>query len=138
WRKAQRLEKWVHEQMKPSNAVGLATASQIMKDRTGDCRQHALLLTALCRAAKVPARTAVGLIYARQSERKPELIFHMWSEVWVDGRWVGLDAALGRGGISACHLKVADSSWRDVQTLAPLLPVARVIGKVQVEVIEAR
>jgi hypothetical protein len=61
----------------------------------------------------------------------------MWTEVWADGRWVGLDAVLGRGGISACHLKVADHSWRDVQTLLPLLPVARVIGKVQVEVVEA-
>ncbi len=136
--KARRMEKWVHDTMKPSNGIGLATASQVMMDRTGDCRQHAMLLAALCRAANVPARTAVGLVYVRQPGGRPELIFHMWTEVWSDGRWVGLDATLGRGGISACHVKVADSSWRDVRTLAPLLPVARVIGKVQVEVVETR
>jgi transglutaminase-like putative cysteine protease len=136
--KARRIEKWVHDNMKGSNAVGFATASQVIKDRTGDCRQHAMLTAALCRAAGVPARTAVGLIYVHEPGRKPVLIFHMWTEVWADGRWAGLDATLGRGGISACHLKVADHSWRDTQTLAPLLPVARVLGKIDVEVLEAR
>ena len=52
--------------------------------------------------------------------------------------WVGLDATQGRGGISACHLKVGDHSWHDTQTLAPLVVLLRVMGKVRVEVVEAR
>jgi transglutaminase-like putative cysteine protease len=138
WRKAQKIEKWVHANMRGSNEVGFARASQVALDLAGDCRQHAMLTAALCRAAKVPARTAVGLVYGEGPDGKPALIFHMWTEVWVKGQWLGLDATLGRGGIGACHLKVADHSWRDTQTLAPLLPVARILGKLSVEVVRAR
>src|SRR5262249_20145379 len=47
-RKARHLEKWVHENMKPSSGVGFATAGQTARDLQGDCRQHAMLLAALC------------------------------------------------------------------------------------------
>jgi hypothetical protein len=134
--KARLIEKWVHDSMKPSNSVGFATASQVCRDLTGDCRQHAMLTAALCRAAGVPSRTAVGLIYAREPGRSPVFIFHMWTEVLVEGQWHGLDATLGRGEISACHLKVTDHSWRDTHTLAPLLPVSRLLGKLSIEVLE--
>src|SRR5262249_36135856 len=137
-RKARLLEKWVHENMKPSSAVGFATASQIARDLQGDCRQHAMLLAALCRAALVPARTAVGLVYVHDPDRGPVLGFHMWTEVWVQGQWLALDATLGRGSVGAGHLKIADHSWHDTQTLAPLLPVARVLGKVRVEVVRVQ
>ena len=53
WRKAQQLEKWVHDNMKVSAAVGFPAAGQICRDLEGDCRQHAVLLTALCRAEKI-------------------------------------------------------------------------------------
>jgi hypothetical protein len=138
WRQARLLEKWVFVSMKPTNAIGFATASQVARDLAGDCRQHAMLTAALCRAAKIPARTAVGVIYVREPGRSPMLVFHMWTEVWVKGQWLGLDATLGLGGIGACHLKITDHSWADTQTLAPLLPVARVLGKLSVEVVDAR
>jgi hypothetical protein len=138
WRKAQRLERWVHENMKPSTAVGFATAGQVCRDLQGDCRQHGMLLAALCRAAGVPARTVVGLVYGTDEERGPILAFHMWTEVWVKGQWLMLDATLGRGSVGAAHLKVADHSWHDTQTLAPLLPVTRVLGKVKVEVVTVK
>ncbi len=133
WRQAQKLERWVHENMKGSTDVGFATASQVARDRTGDCRQHAMLLAALCRAAGIPSRTAVGLVYA-EPEGSPLLAFHMWTEVWVKGQWLMLDATRGRGSVGAGHLTVADHSWHDTQTLAPLLPVTRVLGKVRVSV----
>ena len=138
WRKAQRLEKWVHEQMKGDDEVNFAPASQILQDRRGDCRQHAMLTAALCRAAGVPARTAVGLVYVDDRRRGPVLAFHMWTEVWIKGQWLMLDAVLGRGSVGAGHLKIADHSWQDIQTLAPLLPVTRVIGKVRVEVVSVK
>lgn len=135
WRKGQRIEKWVHDHMTGSSAVGFLPASQIARGLKGDCRQHAMLTAALCRAAGVPARTAVGLVYVNDPDRGPVLGFHMWTEVWARGQWLGLDATLGRGGIGAAHLKVADASWHNTQTLAPLLPVTRVMGRLAVEVL---
>jgi hypothetical protein len=138
WRVAQGMERWVHEKMKGSTSVGFATASQVCRDLTGDCRQHAMLLAALCRAAGIPSRTAVGLVYVDDPDRGPLLGFHMWTEVWVKGRWLMLDAVLGKGSVGAAHLKVADHSWHDTQTLAPLLPVTRVLGRIKVEVVAVK
>jgi hypothetical protein len=135
WRKAQRIEKWVHEHMKGSAEVNFAPASHILSEPRGDCRQHAMLTAALCRAAEVPARTAVGLVYADDPDHGPVLAFHMWTEVWIKGQWLMLDAVLGEGSVGAGHLKIADHSWQDIQTLAPLLPVTRVIGKIKVAVV---
>lgn len=138
WKKAQRIEKWVHENMRGSSDIGFATAGQVARDLRGDCRQHAMLTTAMCRAAGVPARTAVGLVYVRQEEMEPFLGFHMWTEVWIKGQWLGLDATLGKGSVGPGHLKIADHSWHDTQTLAPVLPVLRVMGKVKVEVVSVK
>jgi len=132
WRKAQKIEKWVHEKMTGSSAVGFACASQIAADKKGDCRQHAMLTAAMCRAAGVPSRTALGLVYVPDAE----MGFHMWTEVWIKGQWLGIDATLGNGGVGPGHLKISDHSWADTQTLAPLLPVTRVMGKLKVEVVK--
>ena len=137
WRKAQKLERWVCDNMKVSTAVGFPSAGQICRDLEGDCRQHAVLLTALCRAAGVPARTAVGLIYVREEGRSPMFGFHMWTEVWVNG-WLGLDAILGQGGMGATHLKMGDHSWSKTATLAPLLPVSQALGKIQIDVVSTK
>jgi transglutaminase-like putative cysteine protease len=138
WQKARRLEKWVHANMKGSSSIGFATASQVCRDRTGDCRQHAMLLAALCRAAGLPARTAVGLVYAMLEDDRPTLVFHMWTEVWVHGQWLMLDATLGRDSVGAGHLKVTDHSWHDTSTLAPLAPLTRVMSKLRVRVVSEK
>jgi hypothetical protein len=134
WKKAQRLEKWVKQNMRVDNTVSLAPAGQVARELRGDCRQYALLTAALCRAENIPARTAIGLLYVEKMGR-PQLGFHMWTEVWVEGQWLGLDGTLGLGRVGATHVKIADHSWHDTQSLTPLLPVNRVLGKVTIEVV---
>ncbi len=51
---------------------------------------------------------------------------------------MGLDATLGEGGVGPGHLKIADHSWNNTQTLAPVLPVLRVMGKTKVEVVSVK
>jgi transglutaminase-like putative cysteine protease len=138
WKKSKKLEKWVSDNMKPSTATGFPSASQVCRDLEGDCRQHAILLAGLCRASGIPARTAVGMIYARKKGQSPFFAFHMWTEVCIDGQWLALDAVLGQGGVGATHLKMADHSWSKTATLAPLLPVAQALGKIQIEVVSAK
>ncbi len=134
WQRARRIERWVYDHMSGASDIGFVPASQIARGLKGDCRQHAMLTAAMCRAAGVPARTAVGLVYANDPERGPMFVFHMWTEVRARGKWLGLDATLGRGGVGPAHLKVTDASWHNTQTLAPLLPVIRVMGKLSIEV----
>jgi transglutaminase-like putative cysteine protease len=134
WRKALRIERWVHDHMHAVNDEALATADHVARTLEGDCTEYSMLMAAMCRAAGVPARTAVGLIYA-DTKKGPVFAFHMWTEVWVRGRWVPLDATLGRGYVGATHLKITDASWHDTRSMTPLLPVLRVLGKVSIEVV---
>jgi transglutaminase-like putative cysteine protease len=138
WRKAQRLERWVHQTMRIDNAAPMAPAGEVARAPRGDCRHYALLTAALCRAQGLPSRTAIGLLYVERRGQGPALGFHMWTEVWIDGQWLGLDATLGRGGIDAAHLKISHHGWHDVRSLTPLLPVTRVLGKLAVEVVEVK
>ena len=136
WKKAQHIERWVKQNMRPDDAAPMGPASQAARDLRGDCRLYALLTAAMCRAEGVPSRTAVGLIYVEKTG-KPFFGFHMWTEVLVGGQWLGLDGTLGQGFIGAEHLKAADHSWHGVESLTPLLPVGRLLGKTTIEVVSA-
>lgn len=134
WKKAQMIEKWVHDNMKNKNFTeAFATADHVARTLEGDCTEHAVLAAAMCRAAGIPSRTAIGLIYA-DIDNRHVMVFHMWAEVWVKGQWLSIDGTLGHGYVGATHLKISDHSWNEMQSLTPLLPVVRVLGKLKIEV----
>jgi hypothetical protein len=135
WQKAKLIENWVYKNVENDNSIAFCPASQVASKLRGDCRQHSMLAAAMCRAASVPARTAVGLIYVDDRKKGPAMGFHMWDEVWVNGQWVSIDPTFGPNSVGATHLKIADHSWSDTQSLTPLLPVARVLGKLTIEVV---
>lgn len=136
WEKALRIERFVQTRMRNKNFTeAFATADQVAKTLEGDCTEHAVLAAAMCRAAGVPARTAVGLVHVPHQQR---LSFHMWIEVWVGGKWFPLDPTLGGGRVGACHLKIIDHHWNDEQSFTPLLPVVQLLGKLKVEMVEVK
>jgi transglutaminase-like putative cysteine protease len=136
WQKALRIEKYVHDRMEKKNFTeAFATADQVARTMEGDCTEHSMLAAAMCRAAGIPARTAIGLVYVDDRSRGPSMGFHMWTEVWNKGQWTPIDATLGRGYVGATHLKITDHSWHETQSLTPLLPVVRVLGKLSIEVL---
>ncbi|HEV3119344.1 MAG TPA: transglutaminase-like domain-containing protein [Gemmataceae bacterium] len=136
WRKAQRIERWVHRNMKSLNfSEAMATADHVARTLEGDCSEFSMLAAAMCRAVDVPSRIAMGLVYVDHRQHGPVLGYHMWTEVWVNGQWIAIDATLGQGSVGAAHLKITDHSW-NVQSLKPLLPVMRVMsGQVAVDVV---
>ncbi len=134
WAKAKRIERWVKQNMRVDQTVEMGPASEVARRLRGDCRQYALLTSALCRAEGIPSRTAIGLIYVEKG-RRPTMGFHMWTEVCIEGQWLGLDATLGLGGVSAAHIKISDHSWHDTPSLTPLLPVSRVLGKMKIDIV---
>jgi len=136
WKVALALESYVDNYMKETNfSVAMATAAEVAQTRRGDCTEHAVLLAALCRARGIPARVAVGLVYF---ERKGAgaFAYHMWTEVWINDRWIPIDATLGKGGIGAAHLTLSESNLKDGGSLAALLPVLQVIGDLKLEILE--
>ena len=135
WRAAVALERLVHESIEEKNfSQVFATAAETARSGEGDCTEHAVLLAALARAVGLPSRVAIGLVYVQGVQ---SFVYHMWTEVFVDGRWYPLDATLARGGIGAAHLKLAHSSLHDSSAIACFLPVAQVLGRLEIELLEA-
>jgi len=121
------VARWVHQNMQAfTYTEAMATADQVAKNLKGDCSEFAMLTAAMCRAEGVASRTALGLIYV-EGRPKSMLAFHMWTEVYLDGQWVGIDATLPGSGVGPGHLKIRDCSWYDDRSFKPLLPVMRVI-----------
>ena len=136
WKQAVQMEKYVHEHLRKKNfSTALASAGEVAKNMEGDCTEHAVLLAAMLRAMKVPARVAVGLVYIPS---RASFGGHMWTEVYLDGRWIPLDATLGKGGIGAGHIKLADSSLSEnaPAPLAIFLPILQAVGKLSIDVKE--
>ena len=106
----------------------MATADEVARTLSGDCTEYAMLAAAMSRAVGVPSRTAIGLVYAPGRDGQPYLAYHMWHEVYAGGRWLAMDATLGRGGVGPGHVKITDHSWHDEKSFAPLLPVLRVLS----------
>ena len=132
WAACVALERCAAETITESDySQAFATAAEVIESGSGDCTEHAVLLAALCRARKIPARLAIGLVYIDQA-----FYYHMWTEVHVDGRWIALDATRAQGGVGAAHLKMAHSNFKKASALSAFLPVMQVIGKLQIEILE--
>lgn len=133
WRIASVLESRVGKFITHSNDVqAIASATDVIRSRQGDCTEHAVLLAALCRARGIPTRVSTGLVYV---SRQQSFGYHMWNEVWIDGQWIPMDATLGRGGIGAAHIKVSDSDLSSASPVSALLPVIEVIGQLELEIV---
>jgi hypothetical protein len=143
WRKAQKIERWVKQnmnKMKSQNySEAMATADHVARTLEGDCTEYAMLAAAMCRAVGVPSRIALGFVYFEDRSDRPFLGSHMWTEVWINGQWLGIDATLGRGFVGPDHLKISDHSWYNTESLLPLVPLMRVtMGKLGAEIISVK
>ena len=137
WEKAKRIDRWVFQNLKDQNfSVSFAAASEVARNLRGDCTEHAVLAAAMCRAAGIPSRVAIGLVY--EAEALKGFGFHMWDEVYVNQRWVALDPTWDQPGVDAVHIKLSDSSLDGVSPFEAFSLVARVMGKLEIEPLELR
>jgi hypothetical protein len=135
WQQAVALEAYVRRVMTVTDfSQAFATAGEVARNGKGDCKAHAVYLAALARARKIPARVAVGLVYMPRSQTFGG---HMWTEVYVAGRWIGLDGTLGKGGIGGGHLQLAHSPMSGVAAYNVFYPVLQVIGRLKIEVLDS-
>ncbi len=137
WKSAQLMERWVQKNVRKKHfSTLLASAAEVAKDLSGDCTEHAVLLAAMCRARRIPSRVAIGLVYAPDVSG---FFGHMWTEVYIHGRWTPLDATVGKGHVAADHIKFADSAFAEGGESSPItafVPMASVLGKMKIEVRE--
>src|SRR5262249_7301195 len=70
------------------------SVDEIVERGHAECRGYAILFTALCRAADVPARPIWGLtrVAPSQDQRFGDIASHNWAEFYVSGAgWIPVD-----------------------------------------------
>ena len=125
---AKAIEAWVRGYIgRKDLSVGYASALATLKSATGDCTEHAVLAAALCRAAGLPCRIAVGLAYTPRFGQARECFGpHAWNQVWIGGKWMDLDAALGADPIPSTGPAFAASAPAGAITSAAGADAARI------------
>lgn len=137
WVAAKKIAEWIQAEMTPNYDVGFAAAKEVLKNREGDCSEHTVLTVTLCRAAGIPARAAVGIMYARGI-----FAYHMWPEVYV-GRWIGLDAKWlavdkksGEYYTDATHIKFGRSLLDEDIFKEMAQAISEIVGQLKLEIID--
>jgi transglutaminase-like putative cysteine protease len=125
-RAAELINRWVYEALDKQVTVSVPSAVDVLETRRGDCNEHTVLYAALARAVGLPARTAAGLVYL-----DGRFYYHAWPEVYL-GRWVAVDPTFGQYPADAAHLRFT------IGGLARQVELIRLIGQLQLEVVEAR
>jgi transglutaminase-like putative cysteine protease len=74
------------------NSATFSSAVETLKAGFGDCGEHAVLLAAILRAAGIPARVMLGLLYFAP---KKAFVGHAWVMVFAGGTWIFCDPAFG-------------------------------------------
>ena len=79
-----------------------------------------MFLAAWLAPAAFPPAVAIGLVYL---EGTGAFVYHMWTEVYIDKRWIPVDGTLALGGIGAGHLKIAQTNLKGRRPTRAFLPV---------------
>lgn len=121
---AKKLMEWVYNNVEKKPVINVPSAIEVLKTRVGDCNEHSVLLTALLRAIKIPARECVGLVYA-----KGRFFYHAWTEAYL-GRWISMDPTLNQMPTDATHIKLVHGGLeRQTEIIA-------LIGKLKLKIVD--
>lgn len=133
-----RLRKFVTDYVTTKSLnVGFATASEVARTREGDCSEHGVLLAALGRLNGLPSRVAVGLAYVPIFGGQDDIFgYHLWTQFYIDGKWVDFDAALRESDCSPIRITFAVSSLRNSGVADLSLPLISKIGAIDLEILE--
>lgn len=140
-KRAEMLRRFVHLHITKKNLnVGFASASEVARDRAGDCSEHGVLLAAVLRADGIPARVVSGLVYADGFAGAKQIFgYHMWAQalLTIDGapRWVDLDATLPASTpFDATHITLGTSALAEGDLTSGMVSVAGAMGRLKVKV----
>lgn len=83
-----RISNWITERIEyiPGSSEIPLSATEVLAQGHGVCRDLAHLGVAMCRSISIPARLVVGYLYGLEP-----MDLHAWFEAWVGGRWYAFD-----------------------------------------------
>ncbi len=133
YRRAVLLKDWVSARMTFDLGIAFAPSSEVIRNLRGTCAEYAILLATLARAAGIPSRYLMGIVYLNGIWGG-----HAWTEMLIDGTWVPMDAAVnGPGAADAARFYFAQSSL-DSGPGDSLAAAQQIFGSIAIDVLEYR
>lgn len=134
---ADKLRRFVSEYVQTKNLnVGFATASEVARTKEGDCSEHGILLAALGRLNGLPSRVVVGIAYVPVFGKQDDIFgYHMWTQFYIDERWIDFDAALNESDCSPTRIAFGVSSLKNAGIADLSLPLLTLIGAIDMEIL---
>ncbi len=122
WEHALRINQWLFENIEKAGVMSVPSALEVLERREGDCNEHTVLHVALARAAGIPARIAIGLVW---SDELNAFGYHAWPEVHA-GQWIPMDPTFGQDIADATHIKLLNGSIDQWTRLIPFIGQLRI------------
>jgi transglutaminase-like putative cysteine protease len=118
---AERLTRRVNAMLEKKPTVGLPSAREVLRTKVGDCNEHTALYVAMARSIGLPARIAVGLVYAYGA-----FYYHAWPEVYIAeaggrGLWLPVDPTFNEFPADATHIRLARGGLEKQAEILPLI-----------------
>jgi hypothetical protein len=114
--RASALADWVYHNLEKRPVIGIPDALSTLKTGIGDCNEHASLFAALARAAGIPTKIAVGVVWQHDA-----FYYHAWNEVCLDGTWISLDTTTNQLPADLTHLKFVEGELQEQMRIGALL-----------------
>jgi hypothetical protein len=83
--------RWVYATLEKRPSPTFPNAIEVLESGFGDCKEHSVLIGALLRAVKIPARVIYGLVYWQHKGYS----YHAWVMAENNDAWLFVDPALG-------------------------------------------
>ncbi|MDI6851437.1 MAG: transglutaminase-like domain-containing protein [bacterium] len=122
-RKVEAIINWLQSSISKVPSVTIPTATDVLRERRGDCNEHAVLFAALARASGIPADIVVGLIYQDEA-----YYYHAWNMVYLGGKWIFVDPIFAEFPASLSHLALARGS------LEKQTEIMQIVGEIKIVV----
>ncbi|HON59348.1 MAG TPA: transglutaminase-like domain-containing protein [Smithella sp.] len=122
--KARKIIGWVYHHLEKKPAMSVPSALEVLKNKTGDCNEHAVLAVALLRASGIPAQIEAGLVYLNG-----RFYYHAWCVLYL-GEWITADAVFNQFPADVSHIRLVRGGSSDQ------LNLLGVMGKMKLEVLE--
>jgi hypothetical protein len=127
--RAERLTRYVNALLDKKPTVSLPSAREVLRTKVGDCNEHTALYVAMARAAGIPARINVGLVFVRGVQGA--FYYHAWPEVYLDegngrGMWLPVDPTLNQFPADGTHLRLVRGGLDKQAAILPLMGSLRI------------
>jgi hypothetical protein len=134
---ARNLCHFVHRHITEKNlATPFASAGEAARSQSGDCSEHAVLMTALARIKQIPARAVMGLVYTSAIGEYGAFGYHMWTQVWLDGRWVDMDPTFDEVQVNPSHIAIDFCDLADDSLHQQVAQLIQFIGQLEIVPVE--